>query len=323
MVGISVPLRTRVDPGLLGIALVMMMDLGLVLSELVQNWTLLETSLGSIARIKEFAGNTPNEESNTVLQIHDESPEWLTRGEITFVDTSISWNTSETKPLLHSINLRIGAGEKFGLCGRTGSGKSTLALSLLRLNEIVSGQIFIDGQDISLMSRSSIRQRISCLSQEPFFFPGTIRQNADPLSVASSTQIIDALRSVGAWDSIVASHGTTDEELLGSILDEGILSQGQKQLFCLARALLKNSKILILDEPTSSLDHETDAKVQNYIRESFRDCTVIMVAHRIHSLLDFDQVAVLNSGQLVELGHPKDLLGKSGGEFAKLLELGS
>ncbi|KAF3389371.1 Multidrug resistance-associated protein 1 [Penicillium rolfsii] len=323
LVGISVALRARVDPGLLGIALLMMMDLGLVLSALVQNWTLLETSLGSITRIKDFAEKTPNEESNAVVQSHNESPEWLTRGEITFLDTSISWNHSETNPLLNKINLRISAGEKFGLCGRTGSGKSTLALSLLRLNEIVSGQIFVDGQDISLLSRSSIRERISCLSQEPFIFPGTVRQNADPLSVVSSTQIVDALRSVGVWDSIVAHHGSTDEEVLDSILDESILSQGQKQLFCLARALLKRSKILILDEPTSSLDHETDAKVQKVIRESFHDCTVIMVAHRIHSLLDFDQVAVLNSGQLVELGHPKDLLERPGGEFAKLLKLES
>jgi ATP-binding cassette subfamily C (CFTR/MRP) protein 1 len=131
------------------------------------------------------------------------------------------------------------------------SGKSTLALSLLRLNEINSGQIFIDGQDISLMSRSSIRQRISCLSQEPFLFPGTIRQNADPLNVVSGTQIIDALQSVGIWDSVAAGRGSTDEEILDSILDDSILSQGQKQLFCLARALLKRSKILILDEPSS------------------------------------------------------------------------
>ncbi|KAJ5876727.1 hypothetical protein N7455_000192 [Penicillium solitum] len=323
LVGISFGLRTRVDSGLLGIALVMMMDLGLVLSELIQNWTLLETSLGAIARIKEFSEETPNEDSNTTVQTHNELSEWPTQGEIAFEGARISWNSSETKPLLNSINLRIGAGKKFGLCGRTGSGKSTLALSLLRLNEINSGQIIIDGQDISLMYRSSIRQRISCLSQEPFLFPGTIRQNADPLNVVSSTQMIDALQSVGVWDSLAASLGGTDEGILDSILDDSILSQGQKQLFCLARALLKRSKILILDEPTSSLDPETDAKVQKVIRESFRDCTVIMVAHRIHSLLDFDQVAVLVSGQLIEMGHPQELLNKAGGEFAKLLDLES
>ncbi|KAJ5218037.1 uncharacterized protein N7498_000136 [Penicillium cinerascens] len=321
LVGASVALRTHVDPGLLGIALVMMMDLGLVLSELIQNWTLLETSLGAITRIKEFVEETPREETSMAPQTHDELLEWPTSGEIEFLDAGIAWRFGETKPLLNGINLRIEAGQKFGLCGRTGSGKSTLALSLLRLNEIVSGQIRIDGQDISSMPGSSIRQRISCLSQEPFIFPGTVRENADPLGKVSNAQIVDALQSVGIWSILAASHSDTDEDVLDSRLDDNILSQGQKQLFCLARALLKRSKILILDEPTSSLDPETDAKVQSVIRESFHGCTVIMVAHRIHTLLDFDQVAVLNSGEIVEVGHPLDLLNKPNGGFLKLLSL--
>jgi ABC-type multidrug transport system fused ATPase/permease subunit len=148
------------------------------------------------------------------------------------------------------------------------SGKSTLTLSLLRLNELVSGQILIDGQDISLMTRPSIRQRISCLSQEPFIFPGTVRENADPQGKVSNTQIVDALQSVGVWTILAASHSSTDEEVLDSRLDENILSQGQKQLFCLARALLKRSKILILDEPTS-----------RYVHELFRP-----ISHSIHCL---------------------------------------
>ncbi|KAJ5925239.1 hypothetical protein N7454_007878, partial [Penicillium verhagenii] len=321
LVGASLALRTHVEPGLLGIALVMMMDLGLTLSELIQNWTLLETSLGAIARIKEFAEETPSEESNSSIQTYNELSEWPTQGEIIFSDASIGWNY-EAKPLLHKMNLHIRAGQKFGLCGRTGSGKSTLALSLLRLNETFSGKIEIDGQDISLLSRSTIRQRISCLGQEPFLFPGTVRQNADPLNMASSTEITNALKSFGVWDALTTSYSSTDEVLLDSNLDESILSQGHKQLFCLARALLKRSKILILDEPTSSLDPETDAKVQKVIRESFVDCTVIMVAHRIHTLLDFYQVAVLSGGQLVEVGHPQELMIKKG-EFAKLLEFES
>ncbi|KAJ5924064.1 hypothetical protein N7466_008251 [Penicillium verhagenii] len=321
LVGASLALRTRVEPGLLGIALVMMMDLGLTLSELIQNWTLLETSLGAIARIKDFAEETPSEEMNSSIQTYNELSEWPTQGEIIFSDASIGWN-HEAKPLIHKMNLHIRAGQKFGLCGRSGSGKSTLALSLLRLNETFSGKIEIDGKDISLLSRSTVRQHISCLGQEPFLFPGTVKQNADPLNMASSTEIIDALRSVGVWDALTTSHNSTDEVLLDSNLDESILSQGHKQLFCLARALLKRSKILILDEPTSSLDSETDAKVQKVIRESFVDCTVIMVAHRIHTLLDFDQVAVLSGGQLVEVGHPQELIIKKG-EFATLLEFES
>ncbi|KAH8702423.1 multidrug resistance-associated protein [Talaromyces proteolyticus] len=324
LVGAAVALRSHVDPGLLGIALVMMMDLGQVLSDLIQYWTLLETSLGAIARIKDFAEDTPSEDRNMNIQTHEPLMGWPSRGEIAFVRTSIAYDCSEeTKPVLNGLHLHIRAGEKIGLCGRTGSGKSTLALSLLRLNELVSGQILIDGQDVSLISRSSLRQRISCLSQEPFLFPGTIRQNADPLNIMTNTDIINALQSVELWDVLVANHIAHEEAVLDAKLNDSILSQGQKQLFCLARALLKKSKILILDEPTSSLDAETDAKVQRIIRKSFRDCTVIMVAHRIRTLLDFDQVAVLDSGRIVEVGHPRELMGRPDGEFSKLLALES
>lgn len=136
------------------------------------------------------------------------------------------------------------------------SGKSTLALSLLHLNELVSGRILIDGQDISLIPRSSIRHHISCLSQGPFIFPGSVRQNIGPRAMIPDAQIIQALQSVEVWNSLVAArHGQdgtgTDEDVLASRLDESSLSQGQKQLLCLARTLLKKSKILILDEPTS------------------------------------------------------------------------
>ncbi|GAB1206155.1 hypothetical protein APSETT445_004837 [Aspergillus pseudonomiae] len=319
LVGAGLALRRHVDPGLLGVALVLMVDLGQTLSELIQNWTLLETSLGAIARIKDFAENTPSEDRGLDTQTAEPRPEWPPHGEIMFVDASIAYDATEgAKPVLDGINLHIRAGEKVGLCGKSGS---SLALSLLRLNEIVSGQILIDGQDISAMSRSTIRQRISCLSQEPFLFPGTIRQNVDPLNILESQDIINALRCVGVWNALVAHHGGNDERMLDSKLNEEVLSNGQKQLFCLARALLKKSKILLLDEPTSSLDSETDARVQKVIRELFADCTVIMVAHRIHTLLDFDRVAVLDSGRIIETGHPRELLDKPDGAFAKLLEL--
>ncbi|KAB8223905.1 P-loop containing nucleoside triphosphate hydrolase protein [Aspergillus novoparasiticus] len=323
-VGAALALRKHVDPGLLGVALVMMIDLGQVLSDLIQNWTLLETSLGAIARIKDFAENTPSEEKDLAIQIQEPPPEWPCHGEIVFSDTSIAYDSSEgDKPVLDGISLHVRAGEKVGLCGKSGSGKSSLALSLLRLNEILSGKILIDEQDISLISRSSIRQRISCLGQEPFLFPGTIRQNADPLNKLASQDIISALQCVGVWNALLAHHDGDGETVLDAKLNEKALSQGQKQLFCLARALLKKSKILLLDEPTSSMDTDTDARVQKVIRESFSDCTVIMVAHRIHTLLDFDQVVVLDSGQIIETGHPRELLGRPDGAFAKLLELGS
>ncbi|KAJ5952711.1 uncharacterized protein N7479_011124 [Penicillium vulpinum] len=321
LVGAAVALRGKVSPGLLGIALIGMMELGNVLSDLVQNWTLLETSLGAIARIKEFSEDTPTEEQDAAYEQLPDT-EWPSRGDISFVGADIAYESENVEPVLHSISLDIRAGEKVGLCGRTGSGKTTLALSLLRLNEVVSGQIIIDGIDISTVPRPLIRHRISSLSQEGFLFPGTIRQNIDPLGTATDIDIIEALKCVEIWNALVsATKSDNSEALLDEILTDMTLSEGQKQLFCLARVLLKKSNILILDEPTSSLDAETDAKVQKLLRQDFQNCTIIMVAHRVHTMLDFDRVVVLDSGRIIEQGHPSELLANKEGVFSSLRHL--
>ncbi|KAI2746619.1 hypothetical protein DTO013E5_183 [Penicillium roqueforti] len=313
LLGAAIALRGQVSPGLLGIALIGMMDLGEVLSYLIQNWTLLETSLGAIARIKDFSEDTPSEEQDAVYEQPPDA-KWPSRGGISFVGADIAYESENAEPVLHGICLDIRAGEKVGLCGRTGSGKSTLALSLLRLNEVVSGQVLIDGVDISTVPRSLIRHRISSLSQEAFLFPGTIRQNVDPLGIASDIDIIEALKCVEIWNALMSATNSDAHSggLLDVILTDTTLSEGQKQLFCLARALLKKSNIFILDEPTSSLDAETDARVQKVIRQEFQSCTIIMVAHRVHTMLDFDRVVVLDSGRIIEEGHPSDLLNKEG-----------
>ncbi|KAJ5178366.1 ABC transporter integral membrane type 1 [Penicillium coprophilum] len=322
MVGAAVALRGKVSPGLLGIALIGMMDLGEILSDLIQNWTLLETSLGAISRIKEFSEDTPSEEQYAAYEKLPDT-QWLSRGDISFVNADIAYESENADPVLHSIRLDIRAGEKVGLCGRTGSGKSTLALSLLRLNEVVSGQILIDGVDISTIPRSLIRHRISSLSQEAFCFPGTIRQNIDPTSAATDIDIVEALKCVEIWNALVSAtnSGANSGTLLDATLTDTTLSEGQKQLFCLARALLKKSNILILDEPTSSLDAETDARVQKVIRQEFQNCTIIMVAHRVHTMLDFDRVVVLESGRIIEEGHPSELLANKDGAFSSLRHL--
>ncbi|KAJ6139125.1 hypothetical protein N7471_005611 [Penicillium samsonianum] len=322
LIGAAVALRGHVSPGLLGIALIGMMNLGDSLSELIQNWTLLETSLGAIARIKEFSEDTPSEEQDAAYEQLPDT-EWPSRGDISFVGADIAYESENAELVLRSIGLDIRAGEKVGLCGRTGSGKSTLALSLLRLNEVVSGQILIDGIDISTVPRALIRHRISSLSQEAFLFPGTIRQNVDPLGIASDVDIIVALKCVEIWKALVSAtnSGVNSGALLDAILTDTTMSEGQKQLFCLARALLKKSNILILDEPTSSLDAETDAKVQKVIRQEFQNCTIIMVAHRVHTMLDFDRVVVLDSGRVIEEGHPSELLANKEGVFSSLHHL--
>jgi ATP-binding cassette, subfamily C (CFTR/MRP), member 1 len=152
--------------------------------------------------------------------------------------------------VLQDLSLEVQPGEKLGLCGRSGSGKSSLIQAILRMADTLDGQILVDGVDISTVSRSQVRQRLSCLTQDPLLFTNTVRFNADPLSEHSDGDIVRALTRVGLWDAILgkAEPGT---EALDVKMEDSFLSHGQKQLFCLGRALLRKSTFLILDEPTS------------------------------------------------------------------------
>ncbi|KAL6360528.1 hypothetical protein LRP88_06234 [Fusarium phalaenopsidis] len=298
LVVFAVTLREKINPSLLGIALVNMMRLGANMKGIILYWSILETSLGAITRIRAFSSDAPNEQKPG----EDKQPgaDWPGTGKLEVKDLDVQYDVNH--------------GEKLGLCGRSGSGKSSFVQALLRMAEIVNGQITLDGEDISVIPRSLIRQRLSCLTQDPFLFSDTIRFNADPLSKYSDEEIKNALERVGIWSVIQAKVGE-DKEPLDEKMDENFLSHGQRQLFCLSRALLKKSSLLILDEPTS---RQTDARIQEVIRSEFSDCTIIMIAHRLDTLLDFDKVAVLDKGTLVEFGAPTELLADEAGAFTRL-----
>jgi len=172
------------------------------------------------------------------------------------------------------------------------------------------------------LPRSLIRQKITCLTQEPFLFTGSVRLNADPLLLATDAEIICALKRVSLWETISRKAGGGGEEALDVVMDTNFLSMGQKQLFCLARAILRKGSVLILDEPTSSVDIKTDATMQRIIREDFSKHTIIMVAHRLDSLLDFDTVVMLDKGVIAEVGNPKALLDYQGSKFGQLYHSG-
>lgn len=170
--------------------------------------------------------------------------------------------------------------------------------------ELTSGSILIDGIDISTMPRNYIRDRINAIPQDPYFLAGSIRLNLDPYETSTDDSIIAALRKVELWDTIVSNGG------LDSELDVDSLSHGQRQLFCLGRAILRKGKIVVLDEATSNVDRKTDELMQRIIREEFKDRTIIAVAHRLDTILDFDRIAVLDRGTLKECDIPATLLAR-------------
>jgi ABC-type multidrug transport system fused ATPase/permease subunit len=302
LMSLAVILRSRVNPGFLGVAMVNIMNLNTTLTNLIEFWTLLETSLGAVSRIKEFTENTKSE--NIAGEDRTPPPEWPLRGDLEITNISASYS-SNTNPVLSNITLSVTHGQKVAVCGRTGSGKSSLLLALLRMIDLTEGTIVIDGIDISTVPRDLIRSKFVTVSQDVVSLPGTVRINADPFGQASDEQIIAALEQVGLWKAISTNGG------LDANMDSGLFSHGQLQLFSFARAMLQDGSILILDEPTSSVDTDTDELIQRLLRERFHSHTVIMIAHRLRSVVDYDKVLVLDGGKLAEFDSPAALLTKA------------
>ncbi|KAL7562243.1 hypothetical protein ACA910_004050 [Epithemia clementina (nom. ined.)] len=245
---------------------------------------------------------------------------WPWRGNVRFKNVSMRYNP--TAPLvLRGVSLTVPAGTTLGVVGRTGSGKSSLLLTLFRLMEIEpDGCIEIDGVDIRTLSLQNLRRSLAIIPQDPTLFQGTIASNLDATGQASERDMWIAL---GAASPSLARQFREDRGLESSISEGGKnLSQGQRQLICLARALLRKSRILVLDEATSSVDSKTDQEVQATIRREFVDkgVTVITVAHRLETVLGYDKIAVLGAGSVLEYGSPKELLQSPNGELYQLVE---
>ncbi|RDL38704.1 uncharacterized protein BP5553_03044 [Venustampulla echinocandica] len=318
LVALMVQLRdSTTSAGLGGVALVNMIQLSSTLMSVVIVWTKLETSIGAVARVHQFSAETPREPEPEESMPPPE--DWPARGALEFKNVTASYK-ADAPPALQGVTLSIAPGEKVGICGRSGSGKSSLVATLFRLLDPSSGSITIDNLDLSGLSPDLIRQRLTCLPQEPYFAPGTVRFNADPLGACTDEQIQSTLAELNIWDSILVH---TDG--LSSLMEADLLSHGQRQLFCLARALLRFPcrGVVVLDEATSSVDVETDALMQRVIRTKFKNQTLIVVAHRLHTILDFDKVAVFDKGVLVEFANPVELLARGGSAFGELYGDGS
>ncbi|KAI9147656.1 Canalicular multispecific organic anion transporter 2 [Paramyrothecium foliicola] len=295
----------------LGVALFNIVTFGATLQALINQWTLVETALGAISRIRSYVAEVKDE--NLPAEDGPIPQDWPEQGHVEFQNVSASYDQCP-KPVLHKLNFAVKSGEKVAICGRTGSGKSSLIATLLRNIELDAGAVLVDDIDLTTLSRDEIRTRINTLPQTPLLLHGSVRKNIDPHGVSSDEHIIDVLHSVSMWEFLESRGGLSGD------MRQDELSTGQKQLICLARAVIHQGSILIMDEATSSVDADTDALMQRVIRKNFKNATVIAVVHKLQTILDYDQVIVLDHGQIVERGKPSELLDQTSSRFRILYD---
>ncbi|KAF2904349.1 hypothetical protein ILUMI_01807 [Ignelater luminosus] len=299
------------NPGLVGLAISYALSMTGLLSGVVNAFTETEREMIAVERVSQYIEEV---EPETATYIMDPPYAWPCQGVVSFNNVVLKYR-NHLAPALKGVSFETRPAEKIGIVGRTGAGKSSLIVALFRLVELYSGSITIDSADISRMSIHALRSRLSCIPQEPFLFSGTIRENLDPLKEFRDQEIWSALTRVDLAPTVRRLGG-----LDFSILSGGLnLSVGQKQLFCLARAVLHNTKILCIDEATANVDQETDRLIQTTLRTVFRKSTVITIAHRIQTVLDCDRVLVMGDGQVLEFGIPAELLADTSSHFYKLV----
>ncbi|KAL6807485.1 P-loop containing nucleoside triphosphate hydrolase protein [Trichoderma camerunense] len=290
--GLAIGLRDSVNPSSIGVALLNLTSLGGTLKNVVMEWTSLENSMGAISRLESFNRATPSERYAHAGENQKPPEDWPNMGRVEFKEVTASYRYNSTLAL-DRISLLVEAGQRVAICGPSGSGKSSIILCLLGMLETSHGSIIVDGIDLSTISRQQICSRLGCVPQEPCYYPGSFRLNLDPSNCVSDDRVNTVLRKVRLHDKIQQEGG------LDAQLCFDTFSHGQKQLFCLARAILKHSKILILDEATSSVDNETIELIEQVIIEECQDLTVISVIHRSESMKYYKKVFNLNNGKLV------------------------
>uniref|UniRef100_A0A914X2S6 ABC-type glutathione-S-conjugate transporter n=1 Tax=Plectus sambesii TaxID=2011161 RepID=A0A914X2S6_9BILA len=294
---------STISAGILGLIVSYSLNITGYFGELCRNWREVETNIVSIERIKEYSSKPPEAAWESSI---DKKPlaNWPTRGSIKFNRYSLRYR-SDTDLVLKQVSVEINGGEKVGIVGRTGAGKSSLTLALFRIVESAEGSIEIDGVDIASIGLHDLRNSLTIIPQDPVLFSGSLRMNLDPFGNYSDSEL---------WTALERAHlkpfALESADKLNQIISEGggNLSVGQRQLLCLARALLRKTRVLVLDEATAAVDVQTDANIQATIREEFADCTILTIAHRLNTIMDYDRVIVLDAGKVAEFDTPGTLL---------------
>lgn len=300
-------------------------DFGVVISNSFQQlvfstWVVrglseINSLIGCTERISDVISNTP-QEPPAIIKSCRAPDNWPSKGKIEIKNLVLSYEPG-SKPVLNNVNLSVKGGEKIGVVGATGSGKTTCLMSLFRLVEPEGGEIFIDDIDVMKMGLTDLRSRLAIIPQESVLFKGTIRSNLDPFNRFTDSQLWDALDSSNLKQQIKAMP----LKLESPVFENGSnYSLGQKQLICLARALLLKSPVVVFDEATASLDLQTDSMIQKIIHKEFAQCTILTIAHRLETIIDCDRILVLEAGQVAEFDTPAALLSNPKGLFTTLVD---
>lgn len=316
----------KINAASVGLLLSYVLQISGTVSFMVVMYTEVEQDMNSAERVIEYVYKIP-QESAYIISETTPAPDWPQRGEISFQNVDLAYR--EGLPLtLNRLNADIGQCEKIGICGRTGAGKSSIMVALYRLVELSGGRIIIDGVDIRTLGLNELRSRLSIIPQDPVLFKGTIRKNLDPFETKSDDLLWDTLKRSGiiAEEELSQVKAQTGADLHKFHLDHEVqddgenYSLGEKQLVAFARALVRGSKILILDEATSSVDFATDKKLQDAIAREFKDCTILCIAHRLKTILNYDRIIVMENGTIAEFDTPKNLYNSRESIFRQMCE---
>ncbi|XP_036428800.1 canalicular multispecific organic anion transporter 2 isoform X1 [Colossoma macropomum] len=298
--------KESLNPSLVGLSVSYALQVTMSLNWMVRMTSDLESNIVAVERVKEYSETPPE----APWEVEDKKPpgDWPSEGNVEFVDYSVRYREG-LDLVLRNISLKVKGGEKIGIVGRTGAGKSSMTLCLFRLLEAAGGEITIDAVKIEEIGLHDLRSKLTIIPQEPVLFSGTLRMNLDPFEKYSDDDV---------WNALTLSHlhkfVSNQPAKLNLECSEGgeNLSVGQRQLVCLARALLRKTRILILDEATAAIDLETDDLIQSTIRTQFEDCTVFTIAHRLNTIMDYTRVLVLDKGQVAEFDTPVNLIAQKG-----------
>uniref|UniRef100_A0A0A9G6B8 ABC transporter domain-containing protein n=1 Tax=Arundo donax TaxID=35708 RepID=A0A0A9G6B8_ARUDO len=302
------------SPGFVGMALSYGLSLNMSFVFSIQNQCQLANQIISVERVSQYM-DIPSEAAE-IIEKNQPSPDWPQVGRVELRGLKIRYR-QDAPLVLHGITCTFEGGDKIGIVGRTGSGKTTLIGALFRLVEPAGGKIIIDSVDITKIGLHDLRSRMGIIPQDPTLFQGTIRYNLDPLGQFSDQQIWEVLDKCQLLEAVQEKEQGLDSLV---VEDGSNWSMGQRQLFCLGRALLRRCRILVLDEATASIDNATDAILQKTIRTEFKDCTVITVAHRIPTVMDCTMVLAMRDGKVVEYDKPMKLMETEGSLFRELVK---